>query len=55
VNHTYAISKDPRAATTVSELVRAAAEAEVEMQQLERVHSAYVVGIPDRDRGQLVW
>lgn len=30
------------------------AEVELEMQQLEGVHSAYVVGIPDRDRGQLV-
>jgi acyl-CoA synthetase (AMP-forming)/AMP-acid ligase II len=30
------------------------AEVELEMQQLEGVHSAYVVGIPDKDRGQLV-
>lgn len=30
------------------------AEVEMEMQQLEGVHSAYVVGIPDRERGQLV-
>jgi acyl-CoA synthetase (AMP-forming)/AMP-acid ligase II len=30
------------------------AEVELEMQQLEGVHSAYVVGIPDRERGQLV-
>jgi acyl-CoA synthetase (AMP-forming)/AMP-acid ligase II len=27
---------------------------EMEMQSLEGVHSAYVVGIPDRERGQLV-
>lgn len=30
------------------------AEVEFELQQLEAVHSAYVVGIPDRERGQLV-
>ncbi len=30
------------------------AEVELEMQQLEGVHSAYVVGIPDAERGQLV-
>jgi acyl-CoA synthetase (AMP-forming)/AMP-acid ligase II len=30
------------------------AEVEMEMQQLEGVHSAYVVGLPDRERGQLV-
>lgn len=30
------------------------AEVELEMQQLEGVHSAYVVGIPDADRGQLL-
>lgn len=30
------------------------AEVEMEMQQLEGVHSAYVVGLPDRARGQLV-
>jgi acyl-CoA synthetase (AMP-forming)/AMP-acid ligase II len=30
------------------------AEVELEMQQLEGVHSAYVVGIPDKERGQLV-
>jgi acyl-CoA synthetase (AMP-forming)/AMP-acid ligase II len=30
------------------------AEVEKEMQQLEGVHSAYVVGLPDRERGQLV-
>jgi acyl-CoA synthetase (AMP-forming)/AMP-acid ligase II len=30
------------------------AEVEAEMQQLEGVHSAYVVGIPDKERGQLV-
>ncbi len=30
------------------------AEVEFEMQQLEGVHSAYVVGIPDQERGQLV-
>jgi acyl-CoA synthetase (AMP-forming)/AMP-acid ligase II len=30
------------------------AEVEMELQQLEGVHSAYVVGIPDRERGQLV-
>jgi acyl-CoA synthetase (AMP-forming)/AMP-acid ligase II len=30
------------------------AEVEMEMQQLEGVHSAYVVGVPDRERGQLV-
>lgn len=30
------------------------AEVELEMQQLEGVHSAYVVGLPDRERGQLV-
>lgn len=30
------------------------AEVEMEMQQLEGVHSAYVVGIPDPERGQLV-
>ncbi|KHK88961.1 class I adenylate-forming enzyme family protein [Novosphingobium malaysiense] len=30
------------------------AEVEMEMQRLENVHSAYVVGIPDAERGQLV-
>jgi acyl-CoA synthetase (AMP-forming)/AMP-acid ligase II len=30
------------------------AEVEMEIQRLEGVHSAYVVGLPDRDRGQLV-
>jgi acyl-coenzyme A synthetase/AMP-(fatty) acid ligase len=30
------------------------AEVELEMQQLEGVHSAYVVGIPDQERGQLL-
>jgi acyl-CoA synthetase (AMP-forming)/AMP-acid ligase II len=30
------------------------AEVEFELQQLDAVHSAYVVGIPDRERGQLV-
>jgi acyl-CoA synthetase (AMP-forming)/AMP-acid ligase II len=30
------------------------AEVEIEMQALEGVHSAYVVGIPDRERGQLL-
>ena len=30
------------------------AEVEMEMQQLEGVHSAYVVGLPDRERGQLL-
>lgn len=30
------------------------AEVEMEMQQLEGVHSAYVVGLPDEQRGQLV-
>jgi len=30
------------------------AEVELEMQQLEGVHSAYVVGIPDPERGQLL-
>lgn len=30
------------------------AEVEMEMQQLEGVHSAYVVGLPDQERGQLV-
>lgn len=30
------------------------AEVEMEMQQLEHVHSAYVLGIPDRERGQLL-
>lgn len=30
------------------------AEVEMEMQALEGVHSAYVVGLPDRERGQLV-
>jgi acyl-CoA synthetase (AMP-forming)/AMP-acid ligase II len=30
------------------------AEVEMEMQQLEGVHSAYVVGLPDEERGQLV-
>ena len=30
------------------------AEVELEMQQLEGVHNAYVVGLPDRERGQLV-
>jgi acyl-CoA synthetase (AMP-forming)/AMP-acid ligase II len=30
------------------------AEVEMEMQALEGVHSAYVVGLPDQDRGQLV-
>jgi acyl-CoA synthetase (AMP-forming)/AMP-acid ligase II len=32
----------------------APAEVEMEMQALEGVHSAYVVGIPDRERGQLL-
>ena len=30
------------------------AEVEMEMQTLDGVHSAYVVGIPDAERGQLV-
>ncbi|WP_429587472.1 AMP-binding enzyme [Sphingomonas zeicaulis] len=30
------------------------AEVEMEMQQLEGVHSAYVVGLPDEECGQLV-
>jgi acyl-CoA synthetase (AMP-forming)/AMP-acid ligase II len=30
------------------------AEVELEMQQLDGIHSAYVVGIPDKERGQLV-
>ncbi len=30
------------------------AEVELEMQQIEGVHSAFVVGIPDQERGQLV-
>jgi acyl-CoA synthetase (AMP-forming)/AMP-acid ligase II len=30
------------------------AEVEMEIQQLEGVHRAYVVGLPDRERGQLV-
>jgi acyl-CoA synthetase (AMP-forming)/AMP-acid ligase II len=30
------------------------AEVELEMQQLEGVHSAYVVGLPDKERGQLL-
>ena len=30
------------------------AEVEMEMQQLDGVHSAYVVAIPDKERGQLV-
>ena len=30
------------------------AEVELEMQQLDGVHSAYVVGIPDVERGQLL-
>jgi acyl-CoA synthetase (AMP-forming)/AMP-acid ligase II len=30
------------------------AEVELEMQQLEGVHNAYVVGLPDAERGQLV-
>jgi acyl-coenzyme A synthetase/AMP-(fatty) acid ligase len=30
------------------------AEVEMELQQLEGVHSAYVVGLPDKERGQLV-
>jgi acyl-CoA synthetase (AMP-forming)/AMP-acid ligase II len=30
------------------------AEVELEMQQLDGVHSAYVVGIPDAERGQLL-
>jgi acyl-CoA synthetase (AMP-forming)/AMP-acid ligase II len=30
------------------------AEVEMELQQLEGVHTAYVVGLPDRERGQLV-
>ncbi len=30
------------------------AEVEMELQSLEGVHNAYVVGIPDKDRGQLV-
>lgn len=30
------------------------AEVEAEMQQLDEVHSAYVVGLPDTERGQLV-
>jgi acyl-CoA synthetase (AMP-forming)/AMP-acid ligase II len=29
-------------------------EVEKEMQQLDEVHTAYVVGLPDRERGQLV-
>jgi acyl-CoA synthetase (AMP-forming)/AMP-acid ligase II len=32
----------------------APAEVEMEMQALEGVHSAYVVGLPDAERGQLV-
>ena len=30
------------------------AEVEMEMQQIEGIHSAYVVGLPDAERGQLV-
>ena len=30
------------------------AEVELELQQLEGVHSAYVVGLPDKDRGEIV-
>jgi len=30
------------------------AEVEMEMQQLEGVHSAYVLGLPDKERGQLL-
>jgi acyl-CoA synthetase (AMP-forming)/AMP-acid ligase II len=30
------------------------AEVEMEMQQLDGVHSAYVLGLPDRERGQLL-
>jgi acyl-coenzyme A synthetase/AMP-(fatty) acid ligase len=30
------------------------AEVELELQQLEGVHSAYVVGLPDRERGEIV-
>jgi acyl-CoA synthetase (AMP-forming)/AMP-acid ligase II len=30
------------------------AEVELEMQQLDGVHNAYVVGLPDKERGQLV-
>jgi acyl-CoA synthetase (AMP-forming)/AMP-acid ligase II len=30
------------------------AEVELELQQLDGVHSAYVVGLPDKERGQLV-
>jgi len=30
------------------------AEVEMEMQQLEGIHSAYVVGLPDKERGQLL-
>jgi acyl-coenzyme A synthetase/AMP-(fatty) acid ligase len=30
------------------------AEVELELQQLPGVHSAYVVGLPDKERGQLV-
>ena len=30
------------------------AEVEMEMQQLEGVHNAYVVGLPDKERGQLL-
>ena len=30
------------------------AEVEMEMQQLDGVHSAYVVGMPDAERGQLL-
>jgi acyl-CoA synthetase (AMP-forming)/AMP-acid ligase II len=30
------------------------AEVEMEMQELEGVHSAYVVGVPDRERGQML-
>lgn len=30
------------------------AEVEMEMQQLEGVHSAFVVGVPDKERGQLL-
>jgi acyl-coenzyme A synthetase/AMP-(fatty) acid ligase len=30
------------------------AEVELEMQQLDGVHNAYVVGLPDRERGQLL-
>ncbi len=30
------------------------AEVEMEMQQLDGVHSAFVVGVPDKERGQLV-